>query len=160
MSETLSEKRARIKEIVVHPPFFAEQYYIHGLIKSVMYTEGARAVALAADAYWLLDAIASYQTVQFRRDHPFQVWYLTVNRDDPFGDTVAKSILERVAIAAGEPRKDSEAILSCWDGAALRGSDRPVLTQAIEYTDFPARNIEMRCYKYAERSLIFLPRED
>lgn len=159
MIKTLTERWERLKEIIALPPF-AERYYIHGLIKSVLYTEGARAVAVTVDAYWLLDAIASYQTVTFRREHRFQVWYLTVKCDDPVGDTVDQRVLERIARSVGEPRKVREAILSCWDGAPLDGSDRPVLTQSIEYTDFPARSIEMRCYEHGDKSLIFLPGED
>jgi hypothetical protein len=48
-----------------------ENHYQH---LGVVYTDGLRYLAEKAGAYWLLDAIASYQ----RRlaEHPFQIWRL------------------------------------------------------------------------------------
>lgn len=53
------------------------QYFRH-FIASVRYTDGAKLVAEKCNAYWLLDAIASYQTNRFRLEHEFQVWKLNV----------------------------------------------------------------------------------
>jgi hypothetical protein len=36
----------------------SEHWYSHGLVRSVLYTDGARHVAEAGGAYWLLDEIA------------------------------------------------------------------------------------------------------
>lgn len=44
-------------------------------------TDGVKAVAEAADCYWLLDIIGSYQGYS-NLDPDFQVWTLTVNEDE------------------------------------------------------------------------------
>ena len=67
-----------------------EQWYRHGLVRNVLYTEGAKHVADAGGAYWLLDEIAFAQHEKKVTAEPFQVWKLTV--------------------------KDSAAVLTCEDG--------------------------------------------
>jgi len=49
------------------------QYFIHWT-KTLKYTDGIKFLADNAGAYWLIDAIASYQ-----RKEPFQLWELKVN---------------------------------------------------------------------------------
>lgn len=44
-------------------------------------TDGVKALAEAAECYWLLDLIGSYQGNQ-KLDPAFQVWRLEVNHDD------------------------------------------------------------------------------
>ena len=44
-------------------------------------TDGVMALAQAANCFWLLDIIGSYQTDK-RLDPHFQVWTLDVNQDD------------------------------------------------------------------------------
>jgi len=56
-----------------------EQYYKHQL--GVMYTDGVQFLAEKAGAYWLIDAIASYQTKRIVFEYPFQIWTLTVNNN-------------------------------------------------------------------------------
>lgn len=81
------------------------------------YTEGIRYLADNAGAYWLVDAVASYQPEQIIRSNPrlrqFQLWRLEVEEDEQ---------------ARLELREDS--------------GEPPVLTQRIEYTDFPLKEFE------------------
>lgn len=53
-------------------------WYRHALVRTVLYTDGARYVAEAAQAYWLLDHIACAQGDARYRNEPFQVWKLEV----------------------------------------------------------------------------------
>ena len=46
-----------------------------------MITDGVNALAEAAECYWLLDILGSYQTNK-RLDKEFQVWVLEVNHND------------------------------------------------------------------------------
>jgi hypothetical protein len=91
-----------------------EQWYRHGLVHDVLFTDGAKYVAERAGAYWLLDEIALTQrgnkTVA---GEEFQVWKLTVN-------------------------PDHTATLICGDG-----NDNAVYQKAIKYTDFPLSEIAL-----------------
>ena|ERR1700730_12020120 len=92
----------------------SEQWYRHGLVRDVLFTDGAKYVADQAGAYWLLDEIAFAQ----RGDksvacEEFQLWKLQVN-------------------------PDHTATLSCEDG-----NGKAVYSKAIEYTDFPLPEIAL-----------------
>ena len=97
----------------------SEEFYRHGLFRSFIYTEGMNYVAETCGAYWLLDAILSWQNErQIRQDcrlAHFQFWRLRVNHND------------------------NTAVLSCEDG-----NGKIVLTQDIDHTDFPLT--EFTCY--------------
>lgn len=54
-----------------------ERYYLHWA-KKVKFTDGVKYLAEKGGAFWLIDAIASYQD-NFKKIH-FQVWELTVNQ--------------------------------------------------------------------------------
>ena len=54
-----------------------ENYYKHWL--GIQYTDGVKYVAEEANAYWLIDAIASYQSKL--KHEPFQTWTLKGNHD-------------------------------------------------------------------------------
>lgn len=94
----------------------SEQFYRHGLNRSVVYTEGVQFLAENAQAYWLIDAVASYvgsgvlraAMQQDRRLEWLQFWRLDVTTD-------------------------RSAVLTCRadDGVP------PAITQNIEFTDFP-----------------------
>jgi hypothetical protein len=104
------------------------QWYQHWL-KRFTYTDGVKFLADNAEAYWLLDAIASHQTKQLLSDpmlKEFQIWKLTVNPDDK----TAKLVCER-------------------------DSDDVVLTQDIPYTDFPLAEIKL----YLAEGVLMLPSE-
>ena len=54
-----------------------ENYYKHWL--GIQFTDGVKYVAEEASAYWLIDAIASYQSKLTHEE--FQTWTLKVNND-------------------------------------------------------------------------------
>lgn len=89
-----------------------EYWHRHGLVRSVLFTDGAKYVADAGTAYWLLDEIALAQ--RFEKGvsgEEFQLWRLTV-------------------------KKDNKATLVCEDG-----NGRVVFSKPIPFTDFPLPEI-------------------
>lgn len=112
-----------------------EYHYLSSQFQNIILTDGAKYVAENGGeqgAYWLLEAIASYQPeVAKKADlHSFQLWTLKV--------------------------KDHKGILTCQ-----ADSDRkPFVTQHIEYTDFDLPKIELYCLFYDSfRRVILLPSE-
>ena len=91
----------------------SEQWYRHGLVRKVLYTDGAQYVAETAGAYWLLDEIAFAQAEPTVAVEEFQLWKLKVN--------------------AGQT-----AILTCDDG-----NGNVVYIKRIEFTDFPLDEITL-----------------
>ena len=91
----------------------SENWYRHGLNRRVLYTDGAKHVAEAGGAYWLLDTIAICQTEKRVAAEDFQVWKLTV-------------------------QSDRTATLVCEDG-----NGKVVRTEAIPFTDFPLDEIAL-----------------
>jgi hypothetical protein len=91
----------------------SETWYRHGLVRHILYTEGAQYVAEQGGAYWLLDEIAFTQKASRKvAGAPFQLWTLEV-------------------------RTDRTAVLTCEDGNC-----NPVFRKQIEYTDFPLDTIQ------------------
>ena len=90
-----------------------ENWYQHGIVRSVTYTDGAKYVADNGGAYWLLDEIALAQkfSAAVRRE-PFQIWKLTVS--------------------------DHKGMLTCDDG-----DGNVVYTKQIPFTDFPLSEIRL-----------------
>jgi hypothetical protein len=84
--------------------------YRHQLCPALLYTPGVQYLCEQGKAYWLLDAIASYQhdkRINSNEDaRHLQFWTLKVN--------------------------DSKAVLTCDDG-----NENVLITQDIPYTDFP-----------------------
>jgi len=91
-----------------------ERWYKHAIARNVTYTDGARHVAVAGEAYWLLDEIALAQSRPKLRGEDFQVWKLT---RDGNGDGAT--------LAADD-----------GDGHVLH-------TKRIELTDFPLPEIKL-----------------
>jgi hypothetical protein len=90
----------------------SENWYRHGLVRSVLFTDGAKYVADAGGAYWLLDEIALAQRFEKKlAAEEFQLWRLTVN-------------------------EDLSAVLVCEDG-----NGRKILSKKIPFTDFPLDEI-------------------
>ena len=59
-----------------------EQWHRHGIVRDVLYTDGAKYVADLAGAYWLLDEIALAQRGSNRvAAEAFQHWKITVKPD-------------------------------------------------------------------------------
>jgi hypothetical protein len=99
----------------------------------LIYTEGAQYLAEQAQAYWLIDAIASYQGEDVLTQDPllqeFQVWMLTVY-------------------------EDRTARLEC-----VADTDQPpVVIQEIELTDFPLSEIKLYVC-LGEQLCLMLPSE-
>ena len=93
------------------------------------YTEGIAFLAKDAGAYWLLDAIHSWQCEKSVRDDPMlqeiQFWKLSV-------------------------RSDKSATLTC-----RKDDDQVVVAQDIEYTDFPFDAV----FIYYIEGMMLLPSE-
>ena len=89
----------------------SEHLYRHALVRKIRFTDGAKYVADAGGAYWLLDAIAFAQAFEKAvAAEAFQFWKLKVCNET--------------------------AILTCEDG-----NSNTVYRQKIEYTDFPLDEI-------------------
>ncbi len=83
----------------------------HGLVRGILYTDGAKYVADKGGAHWLLDIIALAQVSEPRvKTEPFQVWTLKVTCNT--------------------------ATLMCDDG-----DGNVVFSQHITFTDFPLDEI-------------------
>lgn len=82
---------------------------------SIKFTEGVKYLADAAEAYWLIDGIASHQIKRFLSNTKlqyFQIWHLLA--------------------------KEKSGTLICeWD------TGKEVIRQEIEYTDFPIASIKL-----------------
>jgi len=107
------------------------------LFPKMLLTEGAQYVAEHAGAhgaYWLMDAIASYQPELQKnvRLRDAQFWTLTVN-------------------------PDKTATLICQEDEGVE----PVVTQNIDYTDFDLPEIRLYCMPVGDgvRYTILLPSE-
>jgi hypothetical protein len=80
------------------------------------YTDGVKYLAEKAGAYWLIDAIGSYQRdkrLQIERLQEFQLWTLTV--------------------------KENVGLLQCFEDSGVPAT----LEQEIEFTDFPLPEIKL-----------------
>lgn len=104
-----------------------ENYYQHCL-RQFVYTDGVYYVAQTGGAHWLLDAIASHQPklLQYPMLQQFQHWILKVDLDN------------------------QKAQLICE-----RDIDDVVVTQDIEFTDFPLEQIRF----YLVTGVLMLPSE-
>ncbi len=92
----------------------SENWYRHGINRSVLFTDGAKYVADQGGAYWLLDEIAITQRYDKRvAAEEFQAWKLAV-------------------------RPDRTATLTCDDG-----NGNIIFTKQIDYTDFPLEEISL-----------------
>jgi hypothetical protein len=91
----------------------SEQWYRHGLVRNILFTDGAKYVADKGGAYWLLDEIAFAQKGEPKvAAEEFQVWTLTV-------------------------RANRTATLLCDDG-----NNNAVFSKEIAYTDFPLDEVK------------------
>jgi Family of unknown function (DUF6876) len=109
MTTTKTYSRAALRQFTG-----SEQWYRHGLVRSVLFTDGAKYVADSAGAYWLLDEIAFAQKGEPAvAAEGFQLWKLAV-------------------------KPDQTGTLTCEDG-----NGRAVFMKALAYTDFPAEGVEL-----------------
>jgi hypothetical protein len=93
----------------------SDNWYRHALNRAVLFTDGAKHVADAGGAYWLLDEIALAQRYEKAvAAEEFQSWTLAVDLTK------------------------HTATLTCEDG-----NGRAVFTKPIEYTDFPVESVTL-----------------
>jgi len=112
-----------------------ECYYEHKVFGvSFKFTDGIKLLADEGKAYWLIDAILSYQTAEFRTKNPFQVWKLIPNK-----------------LSAKNP---DGCTLKCEDG---NGSH--VKLQRIPFTDFPFNQFTEPPKFFFQNDVLFVPSE-
>ncbi|MDB9315613.1 hypothetical protein PN462_21045 [Spirulina sp. CS-785/01] len=114
------------------------QYYRHWL--NFCYTDGVQFLAKEGQAYWLLDAIGSYQP-QLRnlpKYQAFQLWFLVVGHEHP----------------VIQPQANYQAVLTCWEDTPMVGVE-PAIRQDIHYTDFPLAQVHL----YWQQGVLMLPSE-
>jgi hypothetical protein len=116
------------------------------LFRNHVLTDGAKFIAESADAYWLMDAIASYHAKCMKDEMlcDFQSWKLKVNAPTPKDIGAAGEVLTR------------SATLTCE-----RDTDDVAFTQEIPYTDFPLEEIKFYCNPMGDGThmVILLPSE-
>ena len=107
--------------------YCTDKIYMHWT-KHMKYTDGIKEMAEDCEAYWLIDILASYQGL-IKRNHPrlrdFQLWELRV--------------------------KDNTGIITCCGDSG----ERAIITQEIEYTDFPLDYIKI----WVEDDVALFPNE-
>lgn len=96
----------------------------------ITYTDGVKYLQDKLAAFWLTDAIASYQSKEFKEQYEFQVWKLTVS-------------------------DENTGILTATDG----NDENAIVTQEIEYTDFPLSEIVI-FVSIEPEIFMFLPSEN
>jgi hypothetical protein len=112
--------------------------YRHWMNRRVIYTPGIKHLAGQAQAYWLVDAIASYfssnkmirASLRDMRLSDMQFWRLDV-------------------------REDRSAVLS----ARADSGEEPFILQSIEYTDFPLDYVDIWAAYDGEHWTLYLPSE-
>ena len=111
----------------------SEEFYRHGLVRSILYTEGVKYLAEKAGAYWLIDLIATANMLPAVKREEFQVWTLY--------------------------RTESKAVLYCEDGGRDGHDSKRIYSKRIPYTDFPLEEIQLYCEFNGEGFTIMLPGE-
>jgi hypothetical protein len=103
----------------------------------VLLTDGALYVAEHGgeddnSAYWLIDAIASYQGENVLKHHAFQVWKLSVLPPDPEVPPMSVAAVMRSKQPAAKYRNPHRhATLTCTNG-----NEKQLVRQEIDLTDF------------------------
>ena len=109
----------------------SETFTRHSLARSLLMTEGVAFLAQHAHAHWLTDAIASYLDDARARREEFQAWRLDV-------DAATR-----------------RATLTMTNG----NSTTPIITQALDYTDFPLGEITLWLVASGNHRVLMLPQE-
>ncbi len=108
-----------------------ENWYRHGLVKKVLYTDGIKALAEEAGAFWLLDEIAFAQTDKKVIACPAQFWILKVNQED------------------------NSAVLEMQEDQGMP----LVVNKKIPYTDFPLEEQKVWVMAEGDKIVLLLPSE-
>lgn len=108
-----------------------EQRYRHPLFPKFTYTDGVQYVAEHGRAYWLIEAIFSWQNDPIVSAEPFQTWTLTV-----FPDRTGLLV-------------------------ATNGNGTHLAEQILDYTDFPLTTITiyLMITLYLINDVLLLPSE-
>jgi hypothetical protein len=107
-----------------------EHYYRHSFCRNFVYTDGIKVLAENAGAYWLIDAIASHQKTAQKKLDWFQLWELTKQPNNTW-------------------------LLTCRADTG----ETPVVSQEIEYSDFPLNSIKLYVEGSGDRYVLLLPSE-
>jgi hypothetical protein len=103
----------------------------------VLLTDGALFVAQHGgendnSAYWLIDAIASYQGEAALKHHAFQVWKLSIHPPDPEVSPMSVAAVMRSKQPSAQDRNPHRhATLTCTNG-----NEKQLVRQEIDLTDF------------------------
>jgi hypothetical protein len=103
----------------------------------ILLTDGALYVAEHGGedgntAYWLIDAIASYQGEPVLKHHAFQVWNLSVLPPDPeFPPLTVASVMRGKQLEDKHRNPHRHAVLTCSNG-----DEKQLARQEIDLTDF------------------------
>ena len=111
--------------------FYGTEHWYRHWTGLLVYTDGIHYL-VEHGAAWLVDAVASYQTEPKLNKGmlaDFQIWELKV--------------------------KDSKAVLTC----RADSGKKPVVTQEIEYTDFPLSEIKLYVENGGDAKVLMLPSE-
>ncbi len=115
------------------------RYFKHpfGLLQ---YTDGIQYLAKNAEAYWLVYAIASYQSQLIKKPElrEFPLWFLHVENDYEFI----------------KPASNHCAVLTGWEDTPEVES-KLIIRQDILFTDFPLPEIKL----YVNELILILPSE-
>ncbi|MAT73483.1 MAG: hypothetical protein CMJ58_28710 [Planctomycetaceae bacterium] len=141
MTEATAAKAERIREQLRQFTGTAA-YFQHPLNPLVVYTEGVQFLAEAAEAYWLIDAIASH----FVRLHMAEAM-----RADERLQTLQFWRLEKL---------DSDVGFDAMISARADGDCEPFLVGYVGSTDFPLDSVDIWVGRDAEgRWVLYLPSE-
>ena len=105
-----------IRNILNHANGTEKYHRVSTIRNAPIATNGVVALAEAAECFWLLDAIISYSNDKRIPNPNFQVWKLTLTKDDDKKDAVLES---------------------------LNDNKKVVIRQNIEFTDFPLDEITL-----------------
>jgi hypothetical protein len=105
---------AEIKNFIAQC-YGTDKPYIRHWAGSMVFTDSIKWIREAADCFWLIDVIASYQKKLARAKEEFQVWKLTVD-------------------------SEKQAVVTCEDG-----NGNELVKQEIGYTDFPLDELTLWC---------------
>ena len=76
------DRAAKLSDAALSQFTGSEYWYRHGIVRNILFTDGAKYVADEGGAYWLIDEIAFAQRFEKRvAAEEFQVWKLTVKPD-------------------------------------------------------------------------------
>lgn len=115
-----------------------EVFYRHSFNRRIVYTEGVRYLATEAQAYWLIDAIASHiSSPLFQR---------AMTKDERIGERHFWTL---------HVKPDNSAVLE----AKVDSPERALVTQKLTFTDFPLPEIQIWVGNNGQGWTLYLPSE-